>query len=85
MSESDAPHLLQAVEYARILRAAGDPAGAARLLDSAFEAEGQHSAPVRDRLRFRALLLRADLAMHMNDDDALRGVAEAFAGLDDDG
>lgn len=55
--------LAHAIEHARILRAAGDATGAARVLDDAFAAEGVHAPAASERLRFRALLQRADLAL----------------------
>ncbi|MCB7136581.1 hypothetical protein [Cellulosimicrobium marinum] len=62
------PDLARAVEHARILRGAGDPAGAARVLDRAFAAEGVRARSVSERVRFRALVLRADLALLLHDD-----------------
>lgn len=64
------PDLAHAVEHARILRAAGDAAGAARVLDAAFAAEGVRARSVSERVRFRALVLRADLAIALHDDAA---------------
>lgn len=75
-----APDLVHAVEHARLLRAAGDPQGAARLLDRAFDAEGPRARPTSERLRFRALLLRADLALQLHDADAVARL-EAQAGV----
>jgi hypothetical protein len=89
-----APDLARAVEHARILRGAGDPAGAARVLDRAFDAEGVRARTVSEPLRFRALVLRADLALRLHDDagaarflagaDALPLLADALASLDDE-
>ncbi|GIJ00416.1 hypothetical protein CLV28_0277 [Sediminihabitans luteus] len=85
--------LARAVDHARILRAAGDPGGAARVLDRAFDAEGPRRL-VSERQRFRALVLRADLALQLQDGasaarfldgaDALPLVADALAALDGD-
>ncbi len=87
------PDLLHAIEYARILRAAGDAGGAARVLDVAFAAEGTRTRFASERVRLRALLLRADLAMLLHDDvgaarfladaQALSVLAEALAALDE--
>lgn len=89
-----APDLARAVEHARILRGAGDPAGAARVLDRAFDAEGVRARTVSEPLRFRALVLRADLALRLHDDagaarflagaEALPLLADALAALDDE-
>ena len=89
-----APDLARAVEHARILRGAGDAAGAARVLDRAFDAEGVRARTVSESLRFRALVLRADLALRLHDDagaarflagaDALPLLADALASLDDE-
>lgn len=88
------PDLARAVEHARILRGAGDLAGAARVLDRAFDAEGVRTRTVSERLRFRALVLRADLALRLHDDagaarflagaEALPLLADALAALDDE-
>ncbi|GAA3211936.1 hypothetical protein ACFP63_03865 [Oerskovia jenensis] len=91
----DAPSdIARAVEHARILRGAGDPTGAARILDRAFDAEGVRTRTVSERLRFRALVLRADLALQLHDDaaaarflagaESLPLLADALAALDDD-
>ncbi|MFB8227875.1 hypothetical protein [Cellulosimicrobium sp. NPDC055967] len=86
--------LARAVEHARILRGAGDAAGAARVLDRAFDAEGVRARTVSEPLRFRALVLRADLALRLHDDagaarflagaEALPLLADALAALDDE-
>lgn len=76
---SVAPDIALAVEHARILRGAGDPSGAARVLDVAFAAEGVRARPVSERIRFTALVLRADLALHLHDDV---GAARFLAGAD---
>ncbi|WP_338403756.1 zf-TFIIB domain-containing protein [Cellulosimicrobium arenosum] len=88
------PDLARAVEHARILRGAGDAAGASRVLDRAFDAEGVRTRTVSEPLRFRALVLRAELALALHDGraatryldraDSLDLVAEALAGLDGD-
>ncbi|WP_265520828.1 hypothetical protein [Oerskovia flava] len=86
--------LSRAVEHARILRGAGDPTGAARVLDRAFDAEGVRARTVSEPLRFRALVLRADLALQLHDDvaaarfldgaEALPLLADALTALDDE-
>jgi hypothetical protein len=80
------PDLSRAVEHARILRAAGDAAGAARVLDAAFAAEGVRTRAVSERVRFRALVLRADLAIALHDEVAaaryLAGAEWFLAGAD---
>ncbi len=63
-----APALAHAVEHARLLRAAGDPRGAAQVLDIAFAAEGVRAPIASEGVRFRALILRADLALALHDD-----------------
>lgn len=84
-------HLARAIEYARILRAAGDAAGAARVLDDAFAAEGVRAPAASERLRFRALVQRADLALILHepaepsscaDAEALRRLAVELSDLD---
>ena len=83
---AEPPDLARAVEHARILRAAGDAVGAARVLDEAFAAEGVRARSVSERVRFRALVLRADLALALHDDVAaarfLEGVEWFIAGAD---
>ncbi|WP_157759601.1 hypothetical protein [Cellulosimicrobium cellulans] len=64
------PDLARALEHARILRAAGDPGGAAQVLDRSFAAEGVRTRSVPERVRFRALVLRADLALALHDEAA---------------
>ena len=83
------PALAGIVQHARILRGAGDLAGAARVLDDAFAAEAHGS----ERLRHRALVLRAQVALELHDDagaarfldvaQALDAVADGLAALDD--
>lgn len=67
-----------AIQQATELEAARDPGAAARILDAALEA-----APEADpALRFRALLLRAELAVTLNDAGGARGIlADAFRAL----
>lgn len=86
--------LASALEHARILRAAGDAPGAARILDDAFAAEGVRAPAVSERLRFRALVQRADLALVLHepppqpacaDVDSLRQLVEGLAALDGGG
>ncbi|WP_251153187.1 hypothetical protein [Cellulosimicrobium sp. Marseille-Q4280] len=83
---AEPPDLARAVEHARILRGAGDAVGAARVLDEAFAAEGVRTRTVSERVRFRALVLRADLALALHDDVAaarfLEGVEWFLAGAD---
>ncbi|MBD5786965.1 hypothetical protein IF650_12330 [Cellulosimicrobium terreum] len=80
------PDLARAVEHARILRGAGDAAGAAHVLDRAFAAEGVRARTVSERLRFQALVLRADLALALHDDASaarfLAGAEWFLAGAD---
>jgi hypothetical protein len=80
------PDLARAVEHARILRAAGDARGAAQVLDRAFAAEGVRTRSVSERVRFRALVLRADLALALHDEAAaarfLEGAEWFRAGAD---
>jgi hypothetical protein len=80
------PDLARALDHARILRAAGDPGGAAQVLDRAFAAEGVRTRSVAERVRFRALVLRADLALALHDEAAaerfLEGAEWFRAGAD---
>ena len=90
------PDLARALEHARILVstasdedrriAAGDPGGAAQVLDRAFAAEGVRTRSVAERVRFRALVLRADLALALHDEAAaerfLEGAEWFRAGAD---
>ena len=80
------PDLGRALEHARILRAAGDPAGAAQVLDRAFAAAGVRTRPVAGRVGGRALGGGGAGARALHDDAAaarfLEGVEWFRAGAD---
>lgn len=75
----DEPKLVRALESAIMFAdSKDDPAAAVRVLDRALKLD----EPVSGPLRFRALMLRADLAVRLDDEEAARGYLSEVDGLD---